>query len=175
MDAVAVGFSPSQFGDRLQEEIAGRCMKKRTGKPAMIQELARLIIDSPDHKGAAHMLTRLHQFTQSEAQFSNIKFDSQREFWDAIRLGQFDTPTAGLADLAHRRAYARAQPPARAISTIHKAKGLECLSVVVMPCDGRSFPDKFEARCLLYVALSRAKEQLMLVLSEDNPSPLFLD
>lgn len=65
------------------------------------------------------------------------------------------------------------EPAARAISTIHKAKGLECGSVVVMPCDAKTFPDKNDARCLLYVALSRAQKHLMLVLSRDNPSPLF--
>jgi DNA helicase-2/ATP-dependent DNA helicase PcrA len=44
---------------------------------------------------------------------------------------------------------------------------------VVMPCDAKTFPDKDDARCLLYVALSRAKKRLMLVLSRNNPSPLF--
>jgi hypothetical protein len=174
MDAVAVGFSPSQFGNRFQEEIADRCSKRRTGKPAMLQTLASCIVDSPDHKGAAAMLKRLYEYVQSEQQFFDVKFDCPREFWDAIRLGQFDTPSDGLAGLAHRRAYARAQPPARAISTIHKAKGLECESVVLMPCDAKSFPDKYDARCLLYVALSRAKNELMLVLSENDPSPLLL-
>lgn len=38
-----------------------------------------------------------------------------------------------------------------------------------------SFPDLEDARCLLYVALSRAKERLMLVVSQANPSPLFQD
>jgi DNA helicase-2/ATP-dependent DNA helicase PcrA len=41
-----------------------------------------------------------------------------------------------------------------------------------MPCDARTFPDTFEARCLLYVALSRAKDRLLLVVSRDTPSPL---
>jgi len=59
------------------------------------------------------------------------------------------------------------------VSTIHKAKGLECDSVVVMPCDAATFSGKNDARCLLYVALSRAKKRLMLVLSKDKPSPLF--
>jgi DNA helicase-2/ATP-dependent DNA helicase PcrA len=140
----------------------------------MIQELAKLVLESPDHKGAARMLARLHEFTQSEPHFSNVKFDCHREFWDAIRLGQFENPADGLADLAHRRAYARPQPPDRAISTIHKAKGLECQSVILVPCDGKSLPNKPDARCLLYVALSRAKSELMLVISADNPSPLFI-
>jgi DNA helicase-2/ATP-dependent DNA helicase PcrA len=174
MDAVAVGFSPSEFGKRFGEEIANRCAKSTRGKPAMIQELAKLVLESPDHKGAARMLARLHEFTQSEPHFSNVKFDCHREFWDAIRLGQFENPADGLADLAHRRAYARPQPPDRAISTIHKAKGLECQSVILVPCDGKSLPNKPDARCLLYVALSRAKSELMLVISADNPSPLFI-
>jgi superfamily I DNA/RNA helicase len=46
--------------------------------------------------------------------------------------------------------------------------------VILMPCDGKSFPDRLDARCLLYVALSRAKKELMIVLSAENPSPLFL-
>ncbi|WP_128926453.1 ATP-binding domain-containing protein [Bradyrhizobium guangxiense] len=174
MESVAVGFSPSEFGKRLDDEIADRCSKNTRGKPALIQELARLVLESPDHKGAARMLTRLHEFTQSEPHFKNVKLDCHREFWDAVRIGQFDNPADGLADLARRRAYARPQPPERAISTIHKAKGLECESVIVMPCDAKSFPDTAEARCLLYVALSRAKGELMLVLSPDKPSPLFV-
>jgi len=79
----------------------------------------------------------------------------------------------GFAEITHRRVYSRPKPQERAISTIHKAKGLECESVIVMPCDGRTFPNKEDARCLLYVALSRAKSHLMLVVSRNNPSPLF--
>ena len=86
----------------------------------------------------------------------------------------FETPEIGLADLAHRRAYSRPKPPDRAISTVHKAKGLECDSVILVPCDLKTFPDKPDARCLLYVALSRAKRELMLVVSRSNPSPLLI-
>ncbi|OKO80576.1 ATP-binding domain-containing protein [Bradyrhizobium sp. AS23.2] len=174
MDAVAIGFSPSEFGQRLGKEIADHCSKSTRGKPAMIQELARIVLESPDHRGAAKMLARLHELSQSEPHFRNVKLDCHREFWDAVRLGQFENPADGLADLAHRRAYARPQPPERAISTIHKAKGLECESVIVVPCDARSFPDRPDARCLLYVALSRAKSELMLVISADHPCPLFV-
>jgi superfamily I DNA/RNA helicase len=168
-----VRFSTQKRTTCLEEEIANRCSKSTRGKPAMIQELAKLVLESPDHKGAARMLARLYEFGQSEPHFRNVKLDCHREFWDAIRLGQFENPADGLADLAHRRAYARPQPPDRAISTIHKAKGLECETVIVMPCDAQSFPDTADARCLLYVALSRAKIELMLVVSGDKPSPLF--
>jgi DNA helicase-2/ATP-dependent DNA helicase PcrA len=43
-----------------------------------------------------------------------------------------------------------------------------------MPCDARTFPDKEDARCLLYVALSRAKRRLVLVVSRTAPSPLLI-
>jgi DNA helicase-2/ATP-dependent DNA helicase PcrA len=35
----------------------------------------------------------------------------------------------------------------------------------------KTFPNTEEARCLLYVALSRAKHRLQLVISRDSPSP----
>jgi DNA helicase-2/ATP-dependent DNA helicase PcrA len=98
--------------------------------------------------------------------------DCHKEFWDAVHLGDFETADTGLAEITHRRTYSRPMPPEKAISTIHKAKGLECDSVIVMPCDARTFPDKPDARCLLYVALSRAKSRLLLVVPRSNPSPL---
>jgi hypothetical protein len=45
-------------------------------------------------------------------------------------------------------------------------------AVIVMACDSWTFPDKHDARCLLYIALSRAKKRLMLVVSRNSPSPL---
>lgn len=174
MDEVAVGFSPSSFGNRFEAEVAERCSKSTRGKPAAIQELARLVVEAPDHRGAAGMLKRLHELTQSDPSFAEIKVDSLREFWDAVHLGEFESPAEGLAELAHRRSYVRPRPPDRAISTIHKAKGLECDRVILMPCDAKSFPDKEDARCLLYVALSRAKSELMFVVSANEPSPLLI-
>jgi hypothetical protein len=48
---------------------------------------------------------------------------------------------AGLAEITHRRTYSRPKPPEKAISIIHKAKGLECGGVIVVPCDAKNFPD----------------------------------
>jgi hypothetical protein len=104
MEAVAVRFNPSGFGDRFEAEVAKRCAKSTRGKPAIIQELARLVVQAPNHKGVAGMLTRLHELTQTDPNFTDIKFDAHREFWEAVRLGDFDNPVEGLADLAHRRA-----------------------------------------------------------------------
>ncbi len=174
MGSVGKGFSPTGFGDILQQEVEERCTRRRRGKPALIQELARFAIDEADHRGAARMLRRISELRDGNRSFAGIEIDCHKEFWEAIRLGGFETVEDGLAEITHRRTYARARPPEKAISTIHKAKGLECGSVVVIPCDGRTFPNSPDARCLLYVALSRAKSKLMLVVSRDNPSPLLL-
>lgn len=171
---VAKGFSPSAFGNTFAQETRDGCTRTRSGKPAKIQELARFLVAEPDHRGVAKMLWRLSELNATDSHFAAIETDCHREFWDAVRLGDFDTPDTGLADITHRRTYSRPKPPEKAISIIHKAKGLECDSVIVMPCDAKTFPDKPDARCLLYVALSRAKSRLMLVVSTKNPSPLLV-
>lgn len=172
MGDVGKGFSPSAFGDKFKQEARDGCTAARRGKPATIQELARLLVSEADHRGVAKMLRRLSELRATDSNFADIEVDCYREFWDAVHLGNFDTPDTGLTEITNRRTYSRPKPPERAISIIHKAKGLECESVIVMPCDARNFPDKLDARCLLYVALSRAKKRLMLVVSRNNPSPL---
>lgn len=171
--AIGKGFSKSAFGDRLRKEALEGCTGSAKGKPALIQELARFLVAEPDHRGVAKMLARLEEFRTSVDSFKAVEVDCYREFHDAVRLGEFEEADQGLAELTHRRTYTRPKPPDRAISTIHKAKGLECGSVIVMPCTAKTFPDKEDARCLLYVALSRAKSRLMIVVSKKEPSPLF--
>jgi DNA helicase-2/ATP-dependent DNA helicase PcrA len=172
MGEVGKGFSPSAFGNRFEKEVREGCTGNCRGKPATIQELARFVVAEANHCGVAKMLRRLSDLTTTDVNFADVKIDCRREFWEAIRLGDFDTVDNGFAEITHRRIYSRPKPPEKAISIIHKAKGLECDSVVVMPCDAKNFPDKPEARCLLYVALSRAKSRLMLVVSRNSPSPL---
>lgn len=172
MGDVGKGFSPSAFGNTFKQEVREGCTGKRRGKPAAIQELARFVVTETDHRGVAKMLRRLSELKTTDGNFAGVKTDYHREFWDAVHLGDFETADVGLAEITHRRTYSRPKPPERAISIIHKAKGLECGSVIVMPCDDRTFPNKPDARCLLYVALSRAKSRLLLVVSRSNPSPL---
>ena len=170
---VGKGFSPSAFGERFVQEASEGCSKACKGKPATLQALARFIVAEPDHRGVGKMLRRLQALCESDPAFGAVELDGHREFWDAVRLGEFDSADTGLAEITHRRTHLRPKPPARAISNIHKAKGLECDSVILMPCDRKTFPDTPETRCLLYVALSRAMKQLLLVMSRENPSPLF--
>jgi DNA helicase-2/ATP-dependent DNA helicase PcrA len=162
------------FGDTFQHEVNEGCAVRRRGKPAKIQELAQFLVADADHRGVAKMLRRLSQFKDTDSDFAGVEIDCRREFRDAISLGDFENAADGLAEITHRRSYSRPQPPLKALSTIHKAKGLECDSVIVMPCDARTFPDKLDARCLLYVAISRAKKSLLLVVSRANPSPLLI-
>lgn len=172
MGNVGKGFSPSAFGNRFEKEVREGCTANCRGKPATIQELARFLVAEPNHCGLAKMLRRLSQLATTDNNFTDVKIDCRKEFWEATHLGDFDTADNGFAEITHRRIYSRPKPPEKAISTIHKAKGLECDSVIVMPCDAKNFPDRQDARCLLYVALSRAKNRLMLVVSRSNPSPL---
>jgi len=173
MGNVARGFNRSAFGNRLEQEVCEGCVRASRGKSAKIQELGRFLVAEPNHQGVAKMLRRLAELSTSHPAFRDVKLDHYKEFWDAIRLGDFETVGGGLAEITHRRTYSHPKPPAKAISTIHKAKGLECESVLLMPCDATTFPDTPYARCLLYVALSRAKSRLLVVLSRANPSPLF--
>lgn len=172
MDDVGKGFSPSAFGDRFQQEVHEGCVKATKGKPASIQELARFLVAEPDQRGIAKMLSRLVELRKSNPAFAGIEVDCHREFLEAVKIGDFETPDVGLAEITHRRTYSRLKPPARAISSVHKAKGLECDAVILMPCDVTTFPDKIEARCLLYVALSRARKRLMLIVPPKAPTPL---
>jgi DNA helicase-2/ATP-dependent DNA helicase PcrA len=172
MGDVGKGFNPSAFGNRFKQEAREGCTAICRGKPATIQELARFLVAETDHRGVAKMLRRLSELKNTDSNFATVEMDCHKEFWDAVHLGDFETADAGLAEITHRRTYSRPMPPEKAISTIHKAKGLECDSVIVMPCDARTFPDKPDARSLLYVALSRAKSYLLLIVPRSNPSPL---
>lgn len=166
------GFTPSAFGNQLIKEAATDCTAAKKGKSVHIQSLARRIVNQPDHRGVADMLRALHALKATELAFEDVEFDHRTEYWDAIRLGDFDDLETGLAEIANRRTYSRPKPAAKSISTIHKAKGLECDDVVLLSLDARSFPDKTDARCLLYVALSRAKKRLHIVASRSAASPL---
>ena len=172
LNGVATGFSPSAYGNIFLSEVSDGCVAKRSGKPATLQTLGRILLHQPDHKGVAIVLLRLHELRSNDRVFEPVVIDYPREFWDAIRLGQFDDPDEGFTEISRRQSYSRPLPPNRAISTIHKAKGLECEDVLIMPCDAEHFSNTEAARCRLYVAMSRAKRSLTFVLSEQNPSPL---
>jgi hypothetical protein len=174
LETVCKGFSSSAFGDRFQQEVTQGCTRQSHGRPASIQILARYLVIEPDHRGVEKVLSKLAEFIKTNGHFSDIKIDCHQEFWDAVHLGRFETVDLGLTEITHHRTFSRPKPHEKSISTIHKAKGLECERVLLLPCDAKTFPNKPDARCLLYVALTRAKSRLVLVVSRSNPSPLFI-
>lgn len=174
VQSVAKGFSDSDFAKRFIQEVTSGCTKRCIGRPAQIQSLARCILEAPDHIGIANALTILDTLRSSDQSFADFKIDLRREYWDAIRLGRFDDAGQGLAEITRRRSVTGQSMPPKVISTVHKAKGLESDHVLMVPCDKGHFGDSDEKRCLLYVALSRAKSTLTLVVSSNNPSPLLI-
>jgi DNA helicase-2/ATP-dependent DNA helicase PcrA len=174
MGDIGVGFSPSAFGDALLREATEGCVAKRRGKPAQIQQLARCLVEDPTHRGVSNLLKQLAGLRREEAAFNGIKIDHNREYWEAVHLGHFESAEVGLSEMTHRRTYVPPRMPDRSISNIHKAKGLECRHAVVMPCSRATFPNTELARRLLYVAISRASHKLFIVASVRDPSPLVI-
>ncbi|HZP10297.1 UvrD-helicase domain-containing protein [Methyloceanibacter sp.] len=174
IQATCVGFTNNRFAKTFLQDVAEGCARHRRGRPEKIQALARMIVDEPNHKGAAKVLARLARLRAEDEDFQHIKIDALKEFHEGARLADFTSPQEGYAELSHRRAYTRPMPPDKAISTIHKAKGLEYHSVVVAPCDARTFRNDEISRCLFYVAISRAMSRLMLVVPRNDPSPLLV-
>lgn len=173
MGSVASGFSPTAFGNRFVLEAQEGCAKPCNGKPQHLQAMARHIVECPDHRGVARALNHLRSLAANEAAFADVRIHHGREFAEAILLGRFEDADDGFAEIARRRTHARPQLPMKAISTIHKAKGLEFENVMVLPCDADNFSNTKASRARLYVALSRATRSLMLVVSKAKPSPLF--
>jgi superfamily I DNA/RNA helicase len=173
LSSTTVGFSSTAFGNRFRQEARQGCTARASRKPARLQAIARHLVDEPNHVGASKCLDLLDQLREQGVDgFGAIVIDHRSEFRDAIRLGSYASAPEAMSELHRRRTFARPMPPARAISTIHKAKGLECDNALLIPCDRSRFGDSSYARCRLYVALSRAKTSLSLVLSRTNPSPL---
>jgi hypothetical protein len=173
MSMIAKGFSASTHGNTLKAEIECGCARARKGKSGNIQNLAKILLEEPNHVGISRAIIAIDQFIDSSAAgFADVKIDFKREFWEAQKLAQYDDASKGYAEITMRRSVMRPRPLAKTLSTVHKAKGLECSNTMIMHCDRSSFGDTIYGRCKLYVALSRAKSSLTIVLPETNPSPL---
>lgn len=173
MSSIAKGFSASTHGNTLKAEIKCGCAKARKGKPGNIQILAKILLADPSHVGISNAISVIEQFiTDSAAGFADVKIDFEREFWEAQKLAQHEDASRGYAEITMRRSVLRPKPLLKTLSTVHKAKGLECSNTMIMHCDRSSFGNTIYGRCKLYVALSRAKSSLAIVLPTTNPTPL---
>jgi DNA helicase-2/ATP-dependent DNA helicase PcrA len=175
VQSIGVGFTDSSHGERLLKEVNEKCSKATTGKPANIQKIALHILDDPTYRGISSALAQFATLVEQKADgFTDIKIDGRSELRDAMRLKDFMTPEEGFAEIARRRSHAMPTPPGKTLSTIHKAKGLECESAIVIAGDKEQFSNTEYARCKFYVAISRAKKSLTLVVPRNNISPLLL-
>lgn len=171
---VAKGFSPSAYGNALLAEVCAGCVTRRRLMPAKLQALGRIFLENPNHKGVAKFLLSIEALARTDSDFAQVKLDCHREFWDAVRLKEFESPNEGFTEISRRRSSMHLSVPAKALSTIHKAKGLECDNVLIIPCDTDHFGDTHSARCNLYVAMSRATTSLTIVVSRKKLSPLVI-
>lgn len=174
MGSIAAGFSPSSHGDRLLQEVRTRAARPAKGKPGNIQTVALCLVNNPSHVGVSDALAKITALVKDGAAgFDTVKIDHSSELRDAVRIGQFAGPDDGFAEVSRVRSYSHPSPPRKVLSSIHKAKGLECDHAMLMACDKAQFTSTLYARSKMYVALSRAKKTLTLVIPKSNPSPLF--
>ena len=173
VQTVSVGFTDSGFANVFRREVDESCTGARRQKSAKIQSIARLIVESPDHRGVARALAALNDLVRTDPQFGEVRLDLSREFKESARLSDYDNIDDGLSKLNLHRSLFRTPLPAKAVSTVHKAKGLEKESVLLLPCDKSHFAATEYKRRLLYVAISRASKCLAIVVPRQNPSPLF--
>jgi hypothetical protein len=109
IQATTTGFSASDYGNIFREDVANRCSKSRRGNRASIQELARFVVDEPNHIGAFKVLARI----ASDNRFGAIQLDCFREFHEGARLGNYQSAETGFREIARHRTYTRPHPPAQ--------------------------------------------------------------
>lgn len=173
LKSLLVGFTKGKYGDRLIREIDSPSENPKGNVPPKLKVMAEFIRAYPDHIGFSKATEQLKELIVLNANgFSNLQIDYQREFDDLIKLKGYDDPLVGFAEISQRRSRSYPKPPRKALSTIHKSKGLEAESIVVFACDKAHFPASIVKRNLLYVALSRATESVTIIASRDNQSLL---
>jgi len=136
--------------------------------------MARCIIEEPNYLGVCNALDALSGLMgERAAGFTDIAIDHKSELKDAICLKDYDSPDQGFAGITRKRTVLRPNPYAKTLSNVHKAKGLECENSLLMHCSHDQYGDTLYGRCKLYVALSRAKSSLTLVIPPNETSRLF--
>lgn len=168
------GFSNSSFANRLRKEVDNPTPKPGGKLPPKLKKMAQLILEKPNHHGFANAASYLRDLIRDkDPAFKSVQIDYPIEFSDLIKLSNFSDPIQAFAEIAQRRSRAHPKPPSKALSTIHKSKGLESENVILFACDSVHFPNTASKRNLLYVALSRTTSKLTIVLSKEKPSPFF--
>jgi len=121
------------------------------------------IYASPDHRGIAAAMRMVRGGPPAGY---TIRY--RDHVWALCAFDRTDDARAFRSTLGRIRR--RRRWPPQMVSTIHKAKGLDFDHVLLCPVDRHQYPDDVLGARLLYVALSRAKRSVRLVVAADMPS-----
>jgi len=90
-----------------------------------------------------------------------------------VDLQAGEDPIDQLAGAARYRKLAK-RLPRRCVTTIHKSKGREFDHVIIPLATRSAFPDGAEARKLLYVAMTRSRRSIQILLPASGATPLLV-
>ncbi len=173
LQSVTTGFTAGPYGTRLIAEVQNPTVNPRGNIPPQLKDMALKIIDKPNHIGFGEAAQHLRTLVRDRAEgFDGIKIDYPAELSDLIKLRLHPEALVGFAEISQRRSRSYPKPPRKALSTIHKSKGLEAENVVIFACDQTCFSNTQTKKNLLYVALSRATRNVTIVVSQNEPTPL---
>lgn len=152
LKGLLVGFSDNRYGNRLIQEVQTPTDNPRGNIPPQLKVMAEFIRAEPSHVGYSRAAEYLKELIIQNADgFSQINIDYQRELDDLIKLKRYGDASLGFAEIAKRRSRSYPRPPRKALSTIHKSKGLESEYVLVFGCDRNHFPNTQVKRNLLFM------------------------
>lgn len=160
---IGVGLT-SNMSDGLRGRLCATINRDRVGRnqPAWLDCLEP-IYASPDHRG---MAVAMRAVRDTRPAGYTIRFRDHA--WALCAFDRTDDPRAFGSTLGRIRRRRKWAP--KMVSTIHKAKGLDFDHVLLCPVDRHQYPEGVLGARLLYVALSRAKRSLRLVLTRDAPT-----
>lgn len=160
---IGVGLT-ADLSDGLRGRLGATINRDRAGRNQMAWlGCLEPIYALPDHRGMAGAM-RMVRDTLPPGY--TIRFGDH--VWALSAFDRTDDPRAFRSTLGRIRR--RRKWPPQMVSTIHKAKGLDFDHVLLCPVDRHQYPDDVLGARLLYVALSRAKRSIRLVLAGDAPT-----
>ena len=144
----------------------GAFLNRQGAGPAQLAWLNCLtpIYASPDHRGIAIAMCLVRDAPPGAY---NIRFRDHA--WALCAFSRTDDPRGFRSTIGRIRR--RRKWPPQMVSTIHKAKGLDFDHVLLCPVDHHQYPENVLGARLLYVALSRARRSIRLVMAGDAPTP----
>ncbi|HUA78600.1 MAG TPA: ATP-dependent helicase [Acetobacteraceae bacterium] len=163
LTAIGVGLT-TDMSDGLRGRLSAAINRDRAGRNQIAWlDCLEPIYASPDHRGMA-VAMRVARDTPPAGYAIRLGDHA----WALGAFDRIDDPRAFRNTLGRIRR--RRKWPRQMVSTIHKAKGLDFNHVLLCPVDRHQYPDDVLGARLLYVALSRAKQSIRLVLAGDAPT-----